>query len=165
MTFEPTQDMALVKKIITHPKLWPYLSDDFSPPPEQFEPAQAEGIIYLLVSEENRTLGCFLLHSHSAIVWEVHTCLLPEAWGKSEEATKGGTEWVWSNLPCMRLITNVPNNNKLALRLAKRSGMQQFGCNPDSFAKAGKVYSMAMLGISRPGIESLRGESCQQQQL
>ncbi len=160
MTFEPTQDMALVKQIITHPKLWPHLSDDFSPPPEDFEPIQAQGIVYLLVLDGEQVLGCFILHPHSAIIWEVHTCLLPEAWGRSEEATKGGTEWVWSNLNCIRLITNVPTINKLALRLAKHSGMQEFGCNPDSFAKGGKVYSMSMLGVSRPGTESLRGEEC-----
>lgn len=160
MTFAPTGDMALVKSIITHPKIWPYVSDDYSPPPEDFSPPQAEGITYLLVSEDNEDLGCFILHPHSSTTWEVHTCLLPVVWGRSDEATKGGTEWVWANLPCLRLITNVPTPNKLALRLAKRSGMCQFGLNPDSFVKGGKVYAMFMLGISRPGIESMRGDPC-----
>lgn len=160
MTFERTYDMNIVKKIVTHPRLWPHLSDDYSPPPEDFDPPESNSIVYLLVTEANRTLGCFILHPHTDVLWEVHTCLLPEAWGRSEEATKGGTEWVWNNLNCIRLVTYVPVTNKLAARLARRSGMEQFGCNPDSFIKGGKVYPMFMFGVSRPGIESSRGELC-----
>lgn len=152
MTFEPTNDMQLVKQIVTHPKLWPYLSDDFSPDPESFEPIQAPGIIYLLVRDGEAVLGCFVLHPHSAIVWEVHTCLLPAAWGRSEEATRGGTEWIWANLNCVRLITNVPVSNPLALRLAKRSGMEEYGRNPHSFMKHGKTETMVLLGITRPNV-------------
>jgi RimJ/RimL family protein N-acetyltransferase len=159
--FERTTDFELIRQITIHPKLYPHLSDDFSPAPENFQPVQHENFVYLLVHDGHEPLGYFGLHPHTTTLWEVHTVLLPSAWGETaKEAAKGGTQWVWDNLSCIRLITNVPTCNRIALRFAQSSGMEQFGINPDSFVKGNKVYPMVMLGVSRPGIESMRGESC-----
>lgn len=151
----------MIREITTHPKLYPHLSDDFSPAPEDFQPVEHENFVYLLVKDDDEVLGYFGLHPHTTTLWEVHTVILPSAWGeRAREAAKVGTQWVWDNLPCIRLITNVPTCNPIALRFAKSSGMELFGMNQDSFVKQNLVYPMAMLGVSRPGIESLRGNKC-----
>jgi len=161
LAFSRTTDYELIRKIATHPKLYPHLRDDFSPPPEQFEPVKSDNYVYLLVQDGYEILGFFGLHPHTTTLWEVHTVLLPTAWGqRAKEAARGGAQWVWDNLPCTRLITNVPTCNRVAKRFAESSGMIEFGVNIDSYALGGKVYPMVMLGVSRPGIESVRGEPC-----
>src|SRR6185369_16871555 len=80
------------------------------------------------------TLGLFLFHPHNSICWEVHTCLLPAAWGeRATRAGKGVVQWIWKNTPCLRIITNVPAYNRLAYRFALRCGMTEFGRNRGSF--------------------------------
>lgn len=158
---ERTKDYNLIRTIVTHPKLYPHLCDDFSPPPEKFEPVQNDSYVYLLVRDGDDLMGFFGLQPHTTTIWEVHTCLLPGAWGdRGKIAAEMGRQWVWDNLPCIRLITNVPTYNRLAMRFAKAAGMMEFGTNPDSYVRGGKVYPMVMLGVSRPGIDAHRGEAC-----
>lgn len=163
LILERTQDVQLIRTIMTHPKLYPHLTDDFSPAPEDFQPVEHDSYIYLLVRDGDDLLGLFFFHPHTVSIWEVHTCLLPGAWGeRGKAAAISSREWIWENLPhCLRIITNVPTYNRLALRFAQTAGMEQFGKNPDSFVKSNKVYTLLMLGVTRPGIEALRGESCQ----
>lgn len=153
---EPTQDLQLVQRIITDPRIYSHVSDDCSPKPEDYQPPA--GAVYLLVQDGDELLGCFIFHPHTVTVWEVHTCLLPNAWGdRAKESAALAAQWVWQTLPCTRLITNVPDCNRLAYRFALEAGMEPFGTNPDAYLKNGKLYAMHMLGLTRPGIESLRG--------
>ncbi len=161
LILERSTDYQLIRTIVTHPKLYPHLTDDFSPSAEDFRPVEHETYAYLIVRDGDELLGLFFFHPHTASIWEVHTCLLPGAWGdRGKEAALLSRQWVWDNLTCIRLITNVPSYNRLALRFAQAAGMEQFGVNPDSFVKGNKVYPLLMLGVSRPGIEEHRGESC-----
>ncbi len=146
----PIHDLELIAATITHPRVWPSVSDDSSPLPESFAPAVSDSIIYLGAFAANIFHGLFMLHAHNAICWEVHTCLLPSAWGKSSVLfARDCIDWAFAETSCIRLITNVPAGNALALRLAKSVGMQQFGINPKSFLKNGIALDQYMLGISK----------------
>lgn len=150
MTFERTIDYDLIKQIVTHSKIWPHITDDFSGKPEDFNPIQHESAFYLLVKEEREVLGVFALYPKNRICWEVHTCLLPTAWGKrARHAAKDGMRWIFEHTECLRLITDVPEYNVLALRFAHMAGMTQFGINPKSYMKNGKLHDVTMLGISK----------------
>lgn len=150
MTFERTVDYDLVRKIVTHPKIWPHVSDDFSGKPEDFNPIQHEAAFYLLVKEEREVLGVFALYPKNRICWEVHTCLLPTSWGqRAKQAARDAMQWVFRNTECLRLITDVPEYNTLALRFAHMAGMTQFGVNPKSYMKNGILHDVTMLGISK----------------
>jgi RimJ/RimL family protein N-acetyltransferase len=146
--FEYTTDSKLVKSIVTHPRIWPHVTDDFSPNVEAYVPPQAG--IYLLVKDGDETLGLFFLHPHNAICWEIHTCLLPNAWGqRAKQVVKEAAPWIFAHTGCKRIITNVPDYNRLALRLAKEAGMEQFGVNEKSFQKKGQLHDQIMLGLSK----------------
>src|SRR5690348_5923576 len=129
VTFERTRDYELVRQIITHRKLYPWVSYDFSPKPEDFQPVQSEVVWYILAKHSDGTLlGCWILAPQNAVCWEVHTCLLPVAWGsRAQQAARGCIQWVWANSPCLRLVTNVPMYNRLALRFAEAAGLVRFG--------------------------------------
>ena len=112
-----------------------------------------------------------MLHPHNAICWEIHTCLLPNAWGeRGRRAARLLPEWIWQHTPCRRIITNVPDNNRLALRFALAAGMTEIGVNAASFLKNGKLRDQTLLGISpqsrpeAPGSIGEEEEACRQQQ-
>lgn len=142
-------DAELIASTIRHPRIWPSVSDDGSPLPEDFMPIMSDSVIYLGMFESGAFHGLFMLHQHNAICWEVHTCLLPTARGNAHCFAEKCVEWVFSETACRRLITNVPAGNALAIRLASSVGMIQFGINHASFLKNGAVLDQIMLGISK----------------
>lgn len=109
----------------------------------------AEGLVWLLVGD-GEPAGVFLLHSHNLACWEVHTCLLPRVWGaKARQATQLCRAWMFENTPCQKLITNVPADNLLALRFAKRCGMTPEGVNHKSYLKNGELLDQHVLGLTK----------------
>mgnify|MGYP001588587207 CR=1 FL=1 len=149
-------DLDLVTTTMRHRRIWPSISDDGSPAREAFQASPS--LTYLGMFEGHEYLGLFVLHQHNAIMWEVHTCLLPSAWGSRAQAcAKLCVEWIFDNTECRRLITSVPVGNALAERLAGAAGMVRYGTNPRSFLKNGQELDQIMLGISK-------GATCQPQQ-
>jgi RimJ/RimL family protein N-acetyltransferase len=149
VTAKPITDVDLISKAIRHPRIWPSISDDGSPSPEEFVPIIDDSIIYLGFFDSDQFLGLFMLHPHNAACWEVHTCMLPIAWGRASLFAAECIEWVFNHTACLRLITNVPKDNSLARRLALSVGMREFGINPKSFLKNGIALDQYMLGISK----------------
>lgn len=155
LTFERTRDYALVRAIATHPRVWEHISDDATAPREQWQPAEHEAFWYVLVRDADEDLGFFLLTPHNAVCWEIHTCLLPRAWGaRARDAAAGIVAWLWANTPAERLVTTVPASNRLALRFALRAGMTEYGRNPSSYLKQGRLEDQILLGLSRPERET-----------
>ncbi len=153
--------MWLVREIMTHPKVWPYITDDDAPLVAEFAPLIHHHIVYLLCRDGEKLLGMWMFTRRNAVTLEVHTCLLPgHGFTKARLAAKGAAEWIWENCPAVqRIITNVPRFNRLALKFALDVGMDRFGTDPSSFLKDGVLQDQIMLGLSRP-----QENTCQQQQ-
>lgn len=150
MTFERSEDAALIRAVVTHPAVWPHVSDDYAPQASAWTPAMHPSLWYVVVREGEDTLGLWMFEARGAC-WEVHTCLLPIAWGdRGKRAAREMAAWLWKNTTCRRLITNVPAYNRLALRFAQRAGMTEFGRNERSFLKHGELHDQILLGLSRP---------------
>lgn len=151
MTFERTDDAGLIREIITHPRLYPWLTDEYSPGRDAFQPVMAEGIWYVLAYDNaGLLLGLFMFARHSPVVWEVHTCLLPGAWGEpAARAAREVAGWMFEHSGCQRIITHVPAYNRLAVRFAKAAGMTEYGRNVASFAKGGRLHDQIELGLSK----------------
>jgi len=149
LSFERSQDWELIRGIMLNPKIWAHISDDSTPPLDQFEPVQAEHIWYVIVRDGEEVLGLFMLVRHNAVTWEVHICLLPSAWGRTLQAARGMAAWAFANMPCLRIITHVPAYNRLALRFAERAGMTQYGINYRSYLKNGRLWDQFCLGMSK----------------
>jgi RimJ/RimL family protein N-acetyltransferase len=151
MTFEYTTDAALIRSIVTHPKIWPDVSDDFTPAADDWRPGFASARpLYLVPKDGAEVLGVWLFEARGAC-WEIHTSFLPEAWGpRARQASAEMLAWLWSHTACRRLITNVPSYNRRALRFAERAGLTQFGVNERAYLKDGTLHDLILLGISKP---------------
>lgn len=150
--FHRSTDWPLIRQIMTHPRVWPHISDDYSPAPADFQPNPDPGLCYVVVEDGPVTLGLFLLEPHGGVHAEVHTCLLPAGWIRdSREIARQAMAWLWANCPQVeRLTTTVPRNNSLALRFAQALGMVEYGVNPKSFQKGGVLVDQTLLGMCRP---------------
>lgn len=160
-TFEPSRDFDLIRSIIVHPKLYPHIIDDFSPHPADYQPPEHPAILYLIARDRGELLGFWMFTPENSVCLEIHTCLLPNAWGhRARLAGKEMLKWLWSNTDCQRLITKVPEYNRLANLYARSCGLKEFGNNPASFPFKGKLHNQILLGISRPALQE---NTCQQQ--
>lgn len=136
---------------MTDPAVYSRMVDDFCPPAEKFQPKEFEEFLYALVYDDAQLLGLFLLTPVNGVTVEVHTCLLPCAYGsKAARAAVAMARWVWEHTLCHRIMTNVPVHNRLALRFALSAGMEIFGRNSNSFMCQGKLEDLILLGLSRP---------------
>ena len=144
-------DYGLVRAIMTQPSVYGHLTDDFSPPAADYRPIESDAIWYVIVWDDNDLLGLWLFVPQNGICWEIHTALLPDAWGdRGHRAAKVALAWIWQNTPCRRIVTNVPEDNRLAYRFALAAGMVGYGLNRASFQRGGRLLDQHCLGISRP---------------
>ncbi len=150
-----TRDMHIVRDIMLHPKVWPYLHDDGL---DDFHPTDEEHIYWMLVRDESPA-GVFMVYAHNSICYEMHTAILPRIWGsEAAHAAQLLLAWAFSEMPCQKMITSVPSYNRMALRFAKQGGMTVEGTNRFSYLKNGVLHDQILLGITKE--EFL----CQQQQ-
>jgi RimJ/RimL family protein N-acetyltransferase len=148
---ERSTDYELIRRIMAHPAVYRHLTDDASPPVAEFSPIENDAYCYLVAWEGNELLGLWLLVPVNAVCWEIHTALLPNAWGdRALGAAAVMLEWVWGNTHCRRIITHVPAPNRLAYRFALAAGLKVFGIDEQSFLKNGELHDQICLGINRP---------------
>lgn len=149
-----TYNSVAANQIMRHARVYPHITDDFCPPAEEFDCSSAmdfAGNYFLQVGEPPE--GIFFFHPHSSILFEVHTCLLPSKWGKPEVAMEAA-KWMFANSPCEKIITWIPEYNKVAYRYALKAGMKAEGFCTKSLRKDGRLQGMYLLGLEKP---------CQQQ--
>lgn len=151
ITFERTSDWDLVKKIATHPKIWPTISDDFSPPRDKWQPVETSEIWYVLVRGKGVPIGFFMFAPETAVCWHSHICILPIAWGDvAHLACRLVFYWLWERTECRRIIGSIPVSNPLAIKFAVQCGMERYGVNPKSFMRRGQLEDQILVGINRP---------------
>jgi len=142
-------DYATILTTLRDERIYPAMCDDFAPPREAFMPRMDDAIVYVACYQGEEYLGLWCFMPTSAIRWNVHTCLLPCAWGRTVQATKAMLRWVWETQPVERIVTEVPTYNRLALRLAKAVGMEYIGIDRQSIRKGGKLHDQILLGLSK----------------
>jgi hypothetical protein len=151
LRFERTFDYRLVREIITHPAIWPWVTDDFAGAAEDFKATEHPGIWYVTAWDEAELLGMWCFGPRNGVCWEVHTYLLPECgFRRGREAARGMAAWIWDHTTCRRVITNVPAFHRAARIFALAAGMTAFGVNEKSFQKDGILHAQTMLGMSAP---------------
>ena len=131
------------------PEVWPHVSDD-NCSIQDFNPSNS--MTYLLVEDEGERMGFFGLSAINTICYEIHTTMLPKAWGKTLKYTKEVLDWIFANTVCLKVVTFVPETNKKALNLALKTGLKIEGFIEKSFLKNGSLIGQHVLGINKGGV-------------
>lgn len=140
----PSNDKEAISKIYNHPKVYKWISDDCSPKP--YDPIMHESFIYLMDETKN---GVIRIEPVNSICCQVHTALMPELWGKGFEFVKNAIAWGFQNTRYMKIITLVPEYNRLAMNLCKKCGFDEEGVIKKSFLKRWKLYDQFLFGLEK----------------
>jgi RimJ/RimL family protein N-acetyltransferase len=144
-----TTDAEFIRRVMTNRRIWRHIADDHSGDPAAFEPPMLDAVYYLAPEQDGRPVGVFVYHPHSVVLYEVHTCVLPQFWGPpAVRAARAGLRWMVDHTPCRKVITFVPAGNKAALHFARRVGMTDEGINRASFLQEGRLIDQTLLGIT-----------------
>ena len=148
---ERTKDYELVASIMAHPKLYPWIADDFYPSPENFLANDSDAIYYLVAWDDLELLGVCITHPINAILWEVHHALLPKSWGeRAAEIARAFDAWLWEYTHAVKAVGFTPSCNRLALRFARRAGMTEVGRVTRAYQRFGQLYDLVIFEKARP---------------
>ena len=137
-------DKDAISKILNHPRVYGWVSDDCSPKP--YDPVMHDSLIYLLDETKN---GVILLAPVNGICCSVHIALKPEIWGSGVNFVKEAIRWAIANTRYMKAICSIPEYNRLAIRLVKKCGFTQEGIIKNSFLKNMKLHNQILFGITK----------------
>ena len=148
---ERSLDYDLIREIVTDERIYRVTSDDLAPEPDMIRIPASEDIVYLLARDDGHTLGFAMFNPVNGVTYEAHICFLRCAYGaKAKAAFAQMLAWMWSWTIAERICGAIPDYNRLAIAFCKRIGFGEYGVNPQSWLKNGRLHDMVMLGISRP---------------
>ena len=134
-------------RIITNPEIYPYVKDDGSVEPHEYE--IPDGVICLVVYDPE-PIACSILYPRNICTYEIHTQVLPEGRRRSFLYGEAMLAWIWSNLPVEKLIATIPADNRKTLLYTLKVGFSIEGICPKSFMRNGILMNQKHIGISRP---------------
>lgn len=147
MTFERTRDLERVRRAIAgDERVWRAATDDGAPERGDWRPSDDERIHYVVASDAGREVATFTLLPQNSICYEIH---VSRAFGpQAARAHREVFGWAFRHTPARRIVAAIPADNAVALRAARRAGMQEYGRNPRSFSRRGKLHDQILFGVS-----------------
>jgi len=125
------------------------MANDGAPPREAFYIRLRPETTAIIAYVDGQTAGLFLLDG-GRVSPEVHFCLLPHVWGKSEAIARAFLAWIWKQTTYEMLVGPVPAYNRLALKLATRVGFKHATTKRNAVLRHGKPYDLLYLTLERP---------------
>lgn len=154
ITISRSRDYAAIRKLATHPRIFPAISDDFTANPEQWRPIESELVTYLLATDEEGPFGVGIFIPDTWACWKAHMAFLPRSYGNQAQTSfKRMLGWMWQNTSAKRIVGEIERGHLLAIRFARGAGFAIYGINRKSFLKGGVLCDRVCLGISKPGTE------------
>ncbi len=152
MTFERTEDLELIRSILTEPACYRRIVNDAAPPIWAFQPQLKPGVECVIARDARGPLALFLLCKWETDpgTAEIHFSAMPATWGRSTVVVAAFLNWVWANTPLDILIAKVPSYNRLALRLAKEVGFEKVLVCLAVGTRRGKPYDLIETTVVRP---------------
>lgn len=140
--FERTEDVEFLRSIFTHPRIWPWVSEE-GQQPDDYQPLMHPMVHYL----RHGDVGVIAFRYLNAVLYECHVAMLPGA--RSDNFAREAVRWMWSHTPAEKLVANVPSANRAAIAYARRAGFAQEGRITKAFLRNGKLHDLIVLGRSK----------------
>lgn len=140
---ERTEDVAFIRSVITHPRVWPWVSED-GQRPEDYQPLISPLVHYLRLGDA----GVVSFYARGAVMFEGHVAMLPKV--RSDEFVRAAIAWMWENTPAQKLICKIPAPNRHAIWYAMRAGFRVEGRITNAFLKNSALHDLVVLGKDKP---------------
>ena len=151
VTVERTRDYALIKKLATDPAIFRHISDDYYPHPDSWEPPESELVRSLIASDGVGAFGFAIFIPDTWTCWKAHFGFLPRSYGeKAHGAFDEMLRWMWAHTEAARIVGEIPQENRRAIRFALRAGCLVYGVNRRSRLRGGVLRDQMCLGLSKP---------------
>lgn len=146
-----TSDAVLIKQLATHPEIFQHVSDDWFPDPARWQPVVNDQVVYLVAKDGHGFFGFGAFIPDTWSCWKAHIGFLKRAYGESAISSfKAMLDWMWQHTRAARIVGEIVDDNRKAIRFSMKAGFEQYGMNPKSRLKGGVLRDQVCLGISRP---------------
>lgn len=150
-----TNDMNLVRSIMTSPDIWEQSVEDGSNI-SNFYPSQDYLSVWLLVRLRDEIIGVMLVHNDTLCSVNIHPALLSKHKRYGRDMMKAFFKW-FLTLPdtLTKVNCSIPDNLKMVQNFAKKVGFKHEGINRASFFKDGIAQDQIRYGLTREEIKGL----------
>jgi|SRR5689334_17494732 len=138
-------DPAKVWPIWSHPKVHPWVVDDFSDRAPMPESVSHPNVVCLMPDSQD---AYTIFIPHRFVIWELHGAVLPEARHKSLMFGQRAIAWMKENTPCRLILSYVPKGNFRAMALDRALGFTKVGVLERSHLLGGKLHNMTLMSLS-----------------
>lgn len=148
-----SRDFKAIRALCLHPRIFPHISDDYSNDPKVWRPTENEQVITLLAKDDQGIFGFGAFIPQTHVQYGSHMGFLPRSYGNlALRSFKEMLNWMWKSTEARRLVGEVPRNNHLGIRFARRAGFEFYGINKGSTRRGGVWLDQVCLGISKPAV-------------
>jgi RimJ/RimL family protein N-acetyltransferase len=128
-------------------RVWAASIDDGAPSPGDWRPGADPRIVYVVASDAGRPVATFTLLPQNSVTYEIH---VDRAFGpQAARAHREIFGWAFEHTPARRIVASIPADNPIAIRAARRAGMEQYGVNLASFLRRGVLQDQILFGVSK----------------
>ena len=139
---ERTEDVDFIRSVITHPRIWPWVSED-GQQPEDYEPLIHPLVHYLRSGDD----GVVEFRAMGVAIYQGHVAMLPGV--RSDDFARAAVQWMWDNTSAQKLYCQVPARNRHAVAYVRRAGFAPEGRLTDAYLKNGKLHDLIVMGVSK----------------
>jgi RimJ/RimL family protein N-acetyltransferase len=101
-----------------------------------------------LIALAPRPIGVGGFFPRSSITAETHMAFLPEAWGPlAQDAFFHMLAWIRLNSSFRRLVGEIPQSNRAAIRFAEQAGFRQYAMNEKSIVRRGRREDQVCMAL------------------
>lgn len=148
VTVRPTlpSEWERLNEIARHPEVWETMAPD-GVDRDTFELNNES--LYLAIEAQNLIVGFWKCDPLPCDVWEVHSCLLPEARGSvATAAIPLALYRLFAKTPALTLIGRVPTCLPAARKLATWAGFKTASVSNGTWPKAGEKFDVETLTLT-----------------
>lgn len=136
-----THDAELIRSFITNPAIWPHVTEDDAGPAENWQPALAPHIHWLIADDGG---ALFMVYPLLPRLWEAHSQVLPEFREHTKNYYEQVREYLRRNTLCGCLLGLIPDGNYKAKRAAEAAGMTALGAVSNCWLKGSRKSGMTI---------------------
>lgn len=142
--------MDALRQFLCLPDIWENIAGK-NVSQDNFYPQNTHECLWLLVIDNDETIGVIFLHHDNSFTLKMHPYMLKSHKMLAKKMMKKFYEWFDETMPeqIIKLIVSIPTSRKPLINFAKNVGFEMEGNNRQSYIDDGIIYDQINMGIAR----------------